>query len=105
MATKVYGASDDLIEFEGDVRGEVGCYADEDKEDRGCIMFDDGTVLDARYGKAGMGIWELRVINKGPLFDRIESCTDEDADPHSDVVYMKDGAKRAFFAKSYEKVH
>jgi len=26
MATKIYGASDDLIEFEGDIDGEISCF-------------------------------------------------------------------------------
>ena len=32
MAAKIYGTSDDLIEFEGDVDGEVGCYGTDDAE-------------------------------------------------------------------------
>lgn len=51
MATKVYGASDDLIEFDGDLRGEVGCYGTDEKEHGVLVVFSDGTLLDIQYGK------------------------------------------------------
>ena len=31
MATKIYGTSDDLIEFEGDIYDEIGAYEAQDK--------------------------------------------------------------------------
>ena len=46
MATKVYGASDDLIEFEGDVAGEVGAYGTDDKDHGVLLVFSDGTMLE-----------------------------------------------------------
>lgn len=105
MATKVYGRSDDLIEVEGDLTGEVGHY--ESSEDgQGCLlMFNDGTLLQVKYGKPQGGIWAITVVQEGALFDRLEICTNEDADPYSDVVHLKDGIKLAFAAKSWEKVH
>ena len=30
MSTKVYGCSDDLVETEGDIRGEIECYGTDD---------------------------------------------------------------------------
>ena len=33
MSTRVYGASDDLIEFDGDLCGEVGCYGSGEEAD------------------------------------------------------------------------
>ena len=105
MATKVYGASDDLIEFEGDVSGEV-CYVERSREEAGCLlMFSDGTVIAARYGKPGdVGVWALSVVLKGSLLDRIDTCTSEDAEPHSDVAHFRDGLLRAFAAKKWERV-
>ena len=101
VATKVYGESDDLIEFEGDIRGEIGCYADKEDE-ASLIAFSDGTMLKAWYDDDG--IWRLKVMNTGTLFDRVVPCTDSDSEPHSDVVYFKDGLKRAFSGKNCEKV-
>ena len=31
MTTKIYGTSDDLIEFEGDIYDEIGAYKAQDK--------------------------------------------------------------------------
>lgn len=105
MSTRVYGASDDLIEFDGDVSGEVDYYSG-DCEDEGCLLvFSDGTLLAAAYGKPGHGaVWGLRLVQRGTLFDRIDECFDEDAKPYSDVAHFRDGLKFAFAAKSWERV-
>jgi hypothetical protein len=103
MSTRVYGRSDDLIEFEGDVPGEVGCYAA--AEDKGVLLtFSDGTVLLAKYGKAEAGIWAVELIHPGALLERIDECTDEDAKPYSDVAHFRDGLKWIFAAKEWERV-
>lgn len=73
MATKIYGSSDDLIEFEGDIYDEIGAYKAQDKG----ILLSDGTVLECSYPKApGLGIWGFKLIRAGSLFDRIEECAD-----------------------------
>jgi hypothetical protein len=97
MTTKVYGVSDDLIEFEGDVYGEVGCYGTEQRDKGVLLIFSDGTILEAKYGKGGMGVWSLTHIKKGDLFDRLDYSSEGDADQHSDVVYFKDGLKWAYY--------
>lgn len=105
MATKVYGASDDLIEVEGDVRGEVACYGAVDEEGPGVLLvFSDGTVLAVKYGKPAGGIWEVKVVHKGALLVGIEECDDEDADPYSDVATFRDGVRWAYAATEWEKV-
>ena len=104
MTTRVYGASDDLIEFEGDVRGEVGCYGTDEQEHGVLLVFSDGTVLEAKYGKASQGIWAITVLAKGGLFAAIELCDDEKEDPYSDQVTFKDGLKWAYAAKEWELV-
>lgn len=107
MATKIYGASDDLIEFEGDIHGEVSHYESgrDEEEAKGCLLiFDDGTMVVAKYGKALGAIWALTVERQGSLFDRLEVCSNEDANPHSDVLHLKDGAKLAIAAKQWERV-
>lgn len=99
MTTKVYGASDDLIEFDGDVSGEVGCYGTDDRERGVLLMFSDATVLEAKYGKNGEGIWEMKLVRKGELFERIDQCADEDADPHSDVAHFRAGLTWCYAAR------
>lgn len=107
MSTKVYGSSDDLIEFEGDVSGEVGCFGTDDEGRDGVLLvFSDGTILEAKYGKLGLGVWAIRLFQKGrdSLLDRIDLCTDEDANPHSDVAHFRDGLKYCHAAKEWERV-
>jgi hypothetical protein len=105
MTTKVYGASDDLIEFEGDFSGEVGCYGTDDNEHGVLVVLSDGTILEVKYGKNDDAIWGVKLVKKGKLFDRIDQCTSEDADPYSDVAHFRDGIKWAYAAKEWEAVH
>lgn len=104
MATQIYGSSDDLIEFEGDVRGEVGCYGTDDKERGVLVICSDGTLLEVKYGKAQRGIWGVTLVRKGGLFDRIETCEDEDARRYSDTAYFRTGLKHAWAATSWAPV-
>jgi hypothetical protein len=105
MSTRIYGSSDDLIEFEGDVDGEVGCYGTDDAEQGVLVVCSDGTLLEVKYGKDGDAVWGIRVINRGDLFRRIEVCTDPEADPYSDQVIFFDGLKWAYAATGHsEKV-
>lgn len=104
--TRVYGCSDDLVEFEGELHGEVGHYGS-DEEEIGCLVaFSDGTIIVVKYGKPGLGgVWAITVLAQGQLFDRIEMCSDEDADPYSDVLYFKPGKLKAWAGFNAEKVH
>ena len=103
--TKVYGASDDLIEFDGELRGEVGCYGTDDDDDMGVLLaFDDGTVLSWKYGKGGLGVWGVTVLRRGTAFESVSRCDNEDADPYSDIVQFKSGPLEAWAATSCEKV-
>lgn len=105
MATKIYGQSDDLIEVDGDVRGEVGCYGtDENKHPGVLLTCSDGTVLAVKYGKASMAIWQIVVHRQGDLFDRIDACMDEDANPYSDVAHFKDGLKWVMASTAWQRV-
>ena len=99
MSTKIYGRSDDLIEFDGDVHGEVGCYGTDDREQGVLVVCSDGTLLEVKYGKDDKGIWEVRCVEKGTLFTYIDPCTDEDAKLYSDVAHFNDGLKWAYAAK------
>lgn len=103
--TRVYGASDDLIEFEGDVHGEVGCYGTDDRDNGVLVVFSDGTVFDVKFGKSDLGIWGITVLRKGDLLIGVEACVDEDADPYSDVATFRPGLTWARAATEWQKVH
>ena len=100
--TRVYGSSDDLIEIEGDIEGEIGSMYPM------VISFSDGTILRAEYGKKILGehrgIWFIEVIRKGDLFDRIIECTDEDADIYSDQAIFDDGIEFAAGGREIEYI-
>lgn len=102
--TRIHGRSDDLIEFHGDVYGEVGCVGTDDREQGVLLMCSDGTVLEVKYGKGGLAIWGVTLIRKGDLFDRIDPCTDEDADPYSDVAVFQPGLAWVNAATTWERV-
>lgn len=104
MVTRIYGASDDLIEADGDVSGEHSQYGTDDAKSGVLLAFSDGTLLDVKYGKNDLGIWRVSLLRKGDLFDRIEECTDEDADVHSDVAHFKDGLKWCYIAPEWSKL-
>ncbi len=89
MSTKVYGASDDLIEFNGDVYGEVDHMSEKPCK----VTMSDGTELLVVYGKPAPhgGVWWIRLKKAGPLFDHIDKCFDEKATVYSDVAHFKDG--------------
>lgn len=95
MTTKVYGSSDDLIEFEGDVSGEV-CDPCTNKRDRGALLkFSDGTLLEVKYGRLFFGVWTILLLQRGPLFSGIVTCNKSDGASYSDVAHFKDGLKWA----------
>lgn len=102
--TKIYGDSDDLIEFEGDFTGEFGCYGTDESDGGALIIVSDGTMLAIAYGKNGDGVWGIKTIKTGDLFDGIVVCNDSDADPYSDVAHFKDGVKWCIACKNWEKV-
>ena len=102
--TKIYGASDDLIEFDGDVRGEVGASRTDDRPYGDLIVCSDGTILEVKYGKNDDAIWEVKVRHKGALLKTVDLCDDADADPYSDVAHFEDGLKWAYTCSEWERV-
>lgn len=98
--TMIYGASDDLIEFDGDVHGEVGGGADTEEE-ADLVACSDGTMLKVWYGDEG--IWRIRLLHSGTLLDRIDQCSDSDAKPHSDQAYFKPGLKCCYVGGRCQK--
>jgi len=102
--TKIYGSSDDLVEFEGDFTGEVGRYGTDDRDNGVLIFVSDGTILEAKYGKCGAGIWGINLIKDGSLLVNISQCTDEEAKIHSDIAVFTEGVKWAYAATEWERV-
>jgi hypothetical protein len=97
---KVYGASDDLIEMDGnngDVNDEFNIYPEDDRAHY--LGFSDGTTLRVVYDEDG--IWRLTPLFKGSLYDRKEDGVV--ADDTNDVVWFKDGVKWCVCGKDLAK--
>lgn len=104
MSLKVYGRSDDLIEFDGDFTGEVSCYGTDDSDHGVLLMFSDGTILEVKYGKDDEAIWEVKLKKEGTLFIKIDPCNDPDAEVYSDIAHFRKGIDWCYAAKEWEKV-
>jgi len=75
MSVTIYGASDDLIEIEGDIREEFNVYLEND-ETR-LLAFSDGTLLRVKYDEDG--IWRLSLVASGTAqFYKVEGSVEED---------------------------
>lgn len=99
MSTQIYGASDDLIEIQGDLSEEFG------GGDKPCLLiFSDGTVLTIKYGKEHLAVWAITLIEQGDLFDNIVFCSNEDAERYSDTAHFKDGLKWVYFVREWKYV-
>lgn len=93
MITKIYGASDDLIEIDGAISDEVGCY---DHKKPIPISASDGTEATIFYD----GEWKINVRFAGDKFiETIDSVGDDgkhegnakDCTPYSDVLILDEG--------------
>lgn len=105
MSTKVYGQSDDLIEFEGDFRGEVSYWGTDEEDHKGVlIILSDGTLLQAKYGKNNKAIWGISLVRQGTLFLNIDQCCDENAKIYSDIAHFAFGIKWAYATGEWEEV-
>lgn len=79
----VTGASDDLIELDGDISEEFARFDSEGDY----LAFSDGTVLKAVYDENG--IWRFNLIYKGNLYlEKIEGVVSDDT---NDIVKFADG--------------
>jgi len=95
--TEVYGASDDLIEFDGEYSGEHGCY-DSSEDEPVAVFLSDGTVLAIHYDDSG--VWKISVRERGTLFDGLRIETDPDAARYSDTAVFRSGIKWAYALQS-----
>lgn len=79
----VYGASDDLIEIEGDLNEEFN----PDSDDQGTwLIFGDGTVLDIRYDD--FGVWRITRPHSGTAEMVKDEDPGNDEDRYSDRVTL-----------------
>jgi hypothetical protein len=98
--TKIYGASDDLLEFEGDIYGEVGYYGSS-LEDPIKVSISDGTELNMYYDDSGL--WKIKVLNQGSHFESLVEATDPDSDQYSDLLTLKSGLLTARYKVGSER--
>jgi hypothetical protein len=74
----IYGASDDLVEVEGDVSEEFNHY---DSEEEPCYLaFSDGTLLKVQYLE---GVWRIFLMAKGRCNSKLEQCMSKDGSDHA----------------------
>jgi hypothetical protein len=87
---KIYGASDDLIEVEGDIREEFNPQSDGPS----LLALSDGTLLQIQYGAGNKAFWRIQPLIYGSArYSKIEA-TDEDEN-YSDVVTLEGEIKWA----------
>ena len=96
MTTRVYGCSDDLVEIEGELEGEISSF-----ENEVLLAFSDNTLLLVEYNK---GIWKITEIRRGDLFDRVDVCTDPDAEIYSDQAFFFKGLEWCYLARFDERI-
>lgn len=90
---KVYGQSDDLIELDGDLQDEIGCYGADD-ENGSLVAFSDGTVLRITYGANNEGFWRITRLVVGTA-EYTHTPGQDDVDDYSDVVTLEGDIKWA----------
>lgn len=94
----IFGASDDLIEVEGDISEEFNLANDESP----CYLaFSDGTVLKIVYGKDG--IWTIRKIAHGTTIATLIQCTGEDDSIYSDTMTLDGNIKWVVYGIGFAK--
>jgi hypothetical protein len=77
-----YGASDDLVEVEGDIREEFTYREPVQDGEANFLAFSDGTVLRIEYGDAG--VWRITKAATGSGEVQIKQAAEDDEDSYSD---------------------
>jgi hypothetical protein len=97
MTLKLYGASDDLIELDGDIDDEfyIGDGADEGGEG-GCVGLSDGTVLGVIYDHDG--VWRFTIKKNGTSEVQITGNDPDDKNNYSDTVTITGPIKWAMYS-------
>lgn len=77
----ISGASDDLIEIDGDFKEEY--YYNENGN---YLIFSDGSVIEVNYTNGG--IWRLERIIEGSAEFKRKKAVSADSDEYSDIVTL-----------------
>lgn len=95
MRIKVYGYSDDLIEFESD-SGSIPYFKGKAQEidtweQALRITFTDGTKVVVQYGKEGLGgIWDIIIEKIGTTPSiQIDRCFNNEKSEYSDILIIE----------------
>ena len=101
----VYGASDDLIEIEGDISEEFCHPSMSDDGAKWWLGFSDGTVLAVHYD----GQWRFPIVAKGSAAVSRDETTEEEGNrpdgkpAYSDVVTLDGDVRWALLGSDFEK--
>lgn len=99
MPVKIYGASDDLIEVEGDVREEFySVTLNDDDDEGGLLAFSNGTVLRIVYTREGL--WRITPV-AGEV--SVEQCIEETDDLYSDIAEVPGDIRWVVFGTQFVK--
>jgi len=79
MSITITGASDDLIEVEGDIREE---FSYEDEANGDLLAFSDGTILRVKFSDSG--VWRITPVVRGNADLAIQQAPEDDEDNYSD---------------------
>jgi hypothetical protein len=96
MGITVYGASDDLIEVDGDIREEFPWQAPGYGQPSGDFLaFSDGTVLRIAFDPDSSGNWRITPLAHGAAKLTITQTADEEstdrADLDGDITWVVQG--------------
>ena len=103
MPVKIYGASDDLLELEGDISEEIGV----DCNEVFYIGISDGTLLRVEYDD--YAIWRIDRVRKGfNNFEKVlgdpEEDTNDIATIHGELSWILIGSVRILNKKLSSKI-
>lgn len=78
----IYGASDDLVELDGDFYEEISAY-----NSTTLLAFGDGTLLEVKY--ALEGVWRIRRVYEGTAEYENDEDPGNDENRYSDKVTLR----------------
>jgi len=104
VMTKIYGLEDDLIVAEGEYNGEYYCSGTDEEEHGILLIVNDNTILELKYGTDDRPLWGFTVLKQGSLFEKIEECTDPNADIYSDIAWFKEGITCIYACAIWDKM-
>lgn len=96
MSITVYGASDDLIEVEGDIREEFNAL---DESDGDILAFSDGTILRVVY--TNDGIWRITPLKRGSGELTVTQAVKGDEDNYSDRAVLDSAVEWVVFGTAW----